>query len=266
MPRLICAYVLTLDERYRARAEVSVGTLRRHDPDVHVTLLVPGRPDRDDRAAAGRLLALADEVRYVAPLHEASGYFQDNRCHLGELDADQIVYLDADTFVFGSVRSLAARFADVDVAGRPSSWIWRCGYERRLAPDITVAFNGGVLCLSRAFCAEWTRELPSRHAGFLCGARRRELVAWLRSVTPHAYHRDEFVLSELAWSGRWRAATMNATDCRLLDRWPAEEDPESWLAATVFHTYSREWDACLERLGECIDLPGVASRHPQVVV
>jgi hypothetical protein len=158
VPTLACAYIVTLDEPHRTRAAVSLATLRRHDSDLNVTLLVPAPADRAARGAAAGLLALADDVRYVAPLHGASGYFQDNRRHLAEIEADRVLYLDADTLVFGSVRALAARFADVDVAARPSPWVWRLGYEQRLAPDIVAPLNGGVLSLSREFCERrsWT--------------------------------------------------------------------------------------------------------------
>ncbi len=260
-PALACVYVLTLDEPHRTRASVSAAMLRDHDPDLHVTLLVPGRPDREQRAAASRLLALADDVRLVASMHEASGYFQDNRAHLAAVDADRIVYLDADTLVFGSVQALAARFAAADVAARPSPWVWQRGYRHGLAPDIVAPLNGGVLCLSRAFCAHWTAGAVARHASLLHDPGRRELAAWLRSVTPHAYHRDEFVLSELAWSTPWRAQTMQATDCHLLERWPSQEDPETWLRATILHTYSSEWEACVERLRAVVDVP-YARRSP----
>ena len=249
---LACAYVVTLDEPHRTRAALSLATLRRHDPELRVVVLVPGPVSR---GAAAPLRDLAAEVREVAPLHAASGYFQDNRRHLADLDADRIVYLDADTLVFGSVRALAARHAHADVAARPSPWVWWRGYERRLAPDVVAPLNGGVLALSREFCASWAQDLPARHAGLLRDPGRRALVAWLRGVTPHAYHRDEFVLAAEAWSGAWRVATLGPEDCHLLERWPAQEDPATWLRATVLHTYSGQWEACVERLRAVVDLP-----------
>ena len=86
---LACAYVVTLDEPHRTRAALSLATLRRHDPELRVVVLVPGPVSR---GAAAPLRDLAAEVREVAPLHAASGYFQDNRRHLADLDADRIVY------------------------------------------------------------------------------------------------------------------------------------------------------------------------------
>jgi len=56
---LACAYVVTLDEPHRTRAALSLATLRRHDPEVRVVVLVPGPVSR---GAAAPLRDLAAEV------------------------------------------------------------------------------------------------------------------------------------------------------------------------------------------------------------
>jgi len=253
--RLACVYVLTLEEPYLTRARVSLASVRRHDPGLDVTLVVPSADARARSPGETALLALADRVLLVPPAHAGSRYFQDNRRHLADVDADRILYLDVDTIAFASLRDLAGRFAGYDVAARASPWIWRHGYERRLAPDLVAPLNGGVLCLSRSFCETWATRAPARHAALADDPRRGELVRWLRSLSPTAYHRDEFVLSEEAWSGRWSVGLMTQRDCYLLDRWPAQEDPSEWLRSTILHTYSQTWEACVERLREVTDLP-----------
>lgn len=248
---LTVVYLLSPDDPHLTRARLSISSVRHHDPDVRIVVLVVAEADVAD--APG--LAGADEVRVVAPLHRDSGYFQDNCRHLGQVDADRILYLDTDTIAFGSVVALATRFADVDVAAPASPWVGRLGYHHWMAPDIPAPLNGGVVLMSRAFCAEWTAGIPDRHRSLMTDPRRRDLAAWLRSVSAHGYHRHEFVLAEAAFSGRWTTRLMAASDCHLLERWPAQEDPAAWAAASVLHTYATTWSACVEILRSADAVP-----------
>jgi hypothetical protein len=198
---------------------------------------------------------MADTVTFVPPVHGASGYFQDNICHLARLRAERIVYLDADTLMFGSVQALAERTAHADVAAPHSKWIWDHGYERSYAPAIVTPFNGGVVSMSGEFCRHWVSNAPSRHASILADPSHCALAGWMRAVSPNAYHRHEFVLTALAWSGGWSVDSLTAADCCLLERWPEEEDPARWMGSTIFHTYAQTWERCVARLREVGDLP-----------
>ncbi len=255
---LTCVYMLTLDHRYVRMATMSLLTLRRFDPSLRVELLVVGGQDEATAAGAKRLFALADAVKFVIPTHDASGYFQDNVSHLSSLTADQVVYLDADTLIFGSVQALAQKLEHLDIAGLPSAWIWDHGYRRSYAPDIVAPFNGGVLSMSSAFCKWWSADAAPRHKSILHDPDRSELVRWMHGVSPSAYHRHEFVLSESAWSGSWAVGVLGPEDCYLLARWPEDEDPVRWTQSTVFHTYTQTWDRCIERLRGVCDLPCVS--------
>ena len=243
-------YLVDRDPRFLAMVRVSLAGLRAHDPDLPVVVLLVdgagGRPDRDP-AIAG-LRALAAEVRLVPPLHTHSGYFPDNKAHLTSTGFDRVVYLDADTFVFGSVRALAERYRDYDVAARPNDWVSRSGYRAAFAPDLLCLLNSGVLVAGAPFLDAWADWARTRPRALLDDPARRDLVRWMYAMSPKAYHREEVAFSELAWSGCWSVGILADADCHLLERYPDHEDPAHWRRSTVLHTYSREWDACARRL------------------
>lgn len=236
-------------------AALSAATAKRADPNLHITALVPTDEGLPDCPAAQVLSELADDLRLVQPLHRKSGYFPDNKRHLALVQADRIVFADADTIVFGSLTALAAKFASFDVAARPSDWVWAAGYRREFAPDLGSPVNGGLVVMSRCFCLEWAARCPDRHMTLATDERRGELVRWMASVSPQLWHREEFALSEEIWSGRWSVGLMSQSDCYLLSRWPEEDDAHGWSSACVLHTYGALWNRCLARLVESDLLP-----------
>lgn len=245
---LACVYVLNLQPRYVRMALTSLASLRRVDPDLPVIIKVaddPGRPC-DSPTERKRLFSLADQVDYIVPA--GGDYFPANKTVLGEIDADRIIFIDADTVVFGSLRALDRRFAGFDVAASPSPWVWRHGYQRRFAPDIYQPLNSGVVVMGRRFATTWARVNATRPSELLRDARRGALVSWLRTVNPDAWPRGDLTLSELAWNGAWSVGLFSLQDCYLLSRWPHEEDPMAWRAATMLHTYAHLWEPCLARL------------------
>jgi hypothetical protein len=209
---------------------------------------VADRPERitanDDERA--RLFSLADHVDYIPPA--AGDYFPANKTVLRDIDADRIMFVDADTIVFSSLRRLDRRFARFDIAACPSPWVWRHGYQRRFAPDIYMPLNSGLVVMSRRFARTWGTVNATRPAALLADASRAPLIGWLRSVNANAWPRGDLTMSELAWNGEWAVGLMSPRDCYLLARWPDDEDPKIWLAATVFHPYSHLWASCLSRL------------------
>jgi hypothetical protein len=104
--------------------------------------------------------------------------------------------------------------------------------------------------MSRRFAETWGTVNATRPGELLEDPSRAPLIDWLRSVNENAWPRGDMTLSELAWNGEWAVGLMSAEDCYLLRRWPHEEDPAAWLAATVFHPYSHLWEACRSRLRE----------------
>ena len=245
---LTCVYVLNLEHRYVRMALTSLASLRSFDADVRVVVKVADHPRRvaGDQAARHRFFDMVDEVEYIPPA--AGDYFPANKTVLREIDAERIVFIDADTIFFRSVRSLDRRFAGFDVAASPSPWVWRHGYERTFAPDIYLPLNSGLVVMSRAFAQTWGTVNATRPTALLSDPTRASLINWLRSVNEGAWPRGDLTFSELAWNGDWSVGLMGPEDCYLLPRWPNEEDPASWLSTTVLHTYSHLWSACVARL------------------
>ena len=184
----------------------------------------------------------------MEPLHRASGYFLDNRVHIGSVGHDRLLYLDVDTLVFGDLLALVDRFERCDVAARPSEWAWRGGYSTSMAPDVICPMNSGAVLMTAEFAATWSRESASRMSALMERPERDNLATWLRSVMPTAWSREEWAFSELAWEGPWSVGLFADSDCHLLAREPAEEDPLQWRRSTILHTYSPYWTPCVKRL------------------
>jgi hypothetical protein len=246
-----CVYLIDLSSRYVQMTLWSISSLRQRNADLPVVVLVVGHPGAlgaDGRARHERLVAAADEVRFVEPLHEESGYFLDNRSHIGAVALDPMLYLDADTIVFGDLRALAERFAGCDVAARPSDWAFRGAYRSSLAPDIICPMNSGAVLMTAEFANAWSVESQVRVASLMERPERSDLAAWLRRVTPTAWSKEEWAFSELAWDGPWSVGLFADTDCHLLAQQPEAEDTLQWRRSTIFHTYSSYWSSCVNRL------------------
>ncbi len=246
-----CVYMIDLSYRYVQMTLWSISSLRQRNADIPVVVLVVGEPrdlDADSGALHERLTAAANEVRFVEPLHRASGYFLDNRSHIGSVDLDPMLYLDADTLVFGDLGELAERFAGCDVAARPSDWAFRGGYRSSLAPDILCPMNSGAVLMTAEFADAWSRESAERITSLMERPERSDLALWLRRVTPTAWSKEEWAFSELAWDGPWSVGLFTDTDCHLLAQQPEAEDPLQWRRSTIFHTYSNYWAPCVNRL------------------
>jgi hypothetical protein len=239
-------YLLTPDEPNLTRLRLSLMSLRHHDPGVFVHVVVAAEPGWGGRRPPW--LDLADLVETVKPAHLRSGYFQDNCCHLRQVESDQVLYLDTDTIVFGSVTAMARKFADVDVAACANRWVFKLGYSRAFAPEIETPLNGGVALMSQEFCRYWAQRIPERHESLLTDPSRAALARWLRSVSRSAYHRHEFVLSEAAWNGMWSVGVLQPRDCYILPTSPDRENPELWLQSTILHTFGHGWLPCIRRL------------------
>jgi hypothetical protein len=238
-------YVLNLQPSYIRMALTSLATLRQVDPDLPVIIKIADRMG-ETTVQQKRLFAMADRVDYITAVTGA--YFPGNKTILREIDAERIIFIDADTIIFRSLRALDRRFAGYDIAACPSSWVWRRGFKRHFAPDILRPLNSGFVVMSRAFAQTWGTVNAHRPSEMLMDQSRAELVGWLRSVSPDAWPRGDMTLSELAWNGDWAVGLMGPRDCHLLSEWPEEEDPLSWRTASVLHTYSQLWQSCVARL------------------
>lgn len=248
---LACVYLIDPSERYVQLALWSIHSLRWRNADPAVVVLVAARPselDGPQAALYARLSEAADKVRLVEPLHLESGYFMDNYSHFGSVDFGRLLYLDADTLVFGDLGALVDRFARCDVAARPSDWAWRGGYRSSMAPDVVCPMNSGTVLMTKEFAGAWSAESTQRSNALIERADRGELAAWLRTVTPTAWSRIEWAFSELAWEGSWSVGLLSDQDCHLLAQQPEREDPLDWRTCTVFHTYTAYWGRCMARL------------------
>jgi hypothetical protein len=250
---LACLYLIDLSERYVQMVLWSIHSLRQRNTDPTVVVLVAARPDGLDETCAAlraQLVAAADEVRFVEPLHLESGYFMDNYSHFGSLDFPRLLYLDADTLVFDDVWALAERFDGCDVAARPSDWAWRAGYRSSMAPDVVCPMNSGTVLMTGPFAKAWSAESTRRSNALLERADRSELASWLKAITPTAWSRIEWAFSELAWEGSWSVGLLSDRDCHLLAQQPEREDPNDWRSCTIFHTYTGYWGRCMSRLAQ----------------
>jgi hypothetical protein len=183
-------------QKYVSEALVSAASLKRHMPELPVTLFSDADiacPDVDQVVRAqpdDSLPGCAAKIRHVA----ASPY-------------EQTLFLDTDTYVCGDLGELFALLDAFHLAAAHAPT--RAVYEIETVPDSFPEFNTGVILFRRspaveAVLSSWA-DLFSRHRERL----DRETMRWLHPADRrwHALN-DQGAFREALYRSRLRVATL----------------------------------------------------------
>ena len=179
----------------------------------------------------------------------AGDYFQDNKVHLAGCEAERLLLLDSDTFVFADVDELFEKYAAVDIAACTNDWVWHSGYDASFIPGNPTPLNSGVILCSSRLLRSWTRQIPNLHDSLRKGTRYPALTDWLYQVSDSAYNREELGLTICSVEDAYEVAHFSEQDCKLLKYKRLDDDLADFRACTkIFHSYSQHWRKCLSYL------------------
>lgn len=170
-------------------------------------------------------------------------FFHVNRMYMGELAEDRVLYLDADTFVFGDVESLFDRYRGVGLAACRADWALARGYDLNFLPVPVVPFSSGVMVWNFGEVRWWCERLP----GYLADLRTGDgpLSRWLYVQHPDCLLREEFSVSKHVSEQGLSFDYIRREDCHLVK---SDDDIQAIGESTVFHCYTPNWKKCCRRL------------------
>lgn len=159
-------------------------------------------------------------------------FFFTNKEHLSDLNYEEVLYIDSDTFIFGDIEKVFEY--DADFVGCENNWCYSQGF------NLFRPANGGVLLFKNKahnkIYANFTNRL------FSMGLNDPDLDYWIRK-TKNEWTREEFLASQLALDLGLKTDFFKPEHCRLL-QWT--EDFLRMKESIIFHTFTPQWELGLK--------------------
>lgn len=182
----------------------------------------------------------------------ADQFLHGNRQYLGELETDSLLYIDADTFIFGDVGKLFDDHAHQDFVAAEAEWVKARGFPHSMFNEPSGCplkpFSSGVLLWNNGWHKDWAEKLPVWMERFR--TREHPLGNWLYEQHPDCLLREEF--SSTAWAHE-RLNDKNPIKHGYFD--PKEvqlirysSDFDKLGKQTIFHCYTPNWWTCRQML------------------
>lgn len=188
---------------------------------------------------------LGVEVRERIPLifEGEETFFHINRKYLAELKEENVLYIDADTFIFGDVANILENHAYVDFAACEASWARAKGWDPRFLQIPTGPFSSGLMVWNNGSVRDWCDLMPRYFSDF----RKNDtaLANWLHSLHEDCLLREEFsVTLHVSLSGLTHSF-IEESDCHLIRE---EACIDRLGESTIFHCYTPNWKKCYQKL------------------
>lgn len=171
-------YILNEASFYMQMAYVSLGTLREYNKDIPVEILMVLDGQRDNRYIgridknniAGQQFDIKSfvescerykvEFTYIKDLDlkEEKGFHPVQRMAFSQVKDDQILLLDADTFVMGDVEPFFDSLNQHDLVADLNAW-GQYGYKIPYGQYELPAFNSGVVLFNRGILNEYGKQV-----------------------------------------------------------------------------------------------------------
>lgn len=209
----------------------SIRMLRKYNQSIPVKLFYIS-----DQPASQEFADLNVEVLirpWYMPEYE---YFSVNKAHLRELPEDSVLYLDADTFIFGDVGELFDRYR-TDFTAVENSWVYSQGWNEDFLPNKVKPFNAGVQLFHGGYHRTMFERLPDAFVRMT--KEESPLASWVR-----AYHngclREEFACCVIAAESEGiRYEYFKKPDVYNIQR---KEDVPGCHESIIFHSYTKQWE------------------------
>lgn len=183
----------------------------------------------------------------VQPYRQVSGeenYFPINKTYLSQLDAERVLFVDVDTFIFGDVASLFDKYSDVDVCACRNRWVVGKRFDNRfLTTKRDVApFNSGIMLFNNGWhhrrFDQWGNLVRELREG------NSELSRWMHEQGC-IWNREEMAISQMIADSEATYRYFDEVDAYNVF-WP--KDLEEVSEHLVAHVYTENWKKVYNKL------------------
>lgn len=251
-------YITNENSSYIYMLMNSVTMLRHHNKTVPIRVFVikdgssqtihrNGLPVESDWAdawvkllkvsAADENLEIIEKPPIELPGEE--GFFHMNRVYMGDLDCDSLLFLDADTFVFGDVEKIFDAYVDCKFAAAPAKWVKDRGFNVQWLSGYNP-ISSGVMLFNDGMHADWAKKMPHHSYQLRTG---HPMGTWLRTQHEDMLLREEFATN--IWASTITSSYLSLEHCQLII---VESDYDLLGQAIIFHCYTPNWRRAFNKL------------------
>lgn len=160
--------------------------------------------------------------------------FQINKAHLVDVEEDEMLFIDSDTFIFGDVESIFDKYGSFDMVACKNLWVkegWEPRYLKKIHP-----INSGVMYWKRKWAKLASEALP-----ILCKEireRKHPISEYLYFLDERCFHREEFAYNLFIDQQDIQHSYFEKEDVHNL-LWESEiEDSRNSI---ILHSYTSQW-------------------------
>lgn len=244
-----CVYLVNDHPKYMTMVINSVKMLRRHNDSIPIVVLFIYLDSISEAGSRFFELCKAFDVKIIergwfnSPGEE--DFFFINKTYLKDFEEDSILFIDADTFVFGDVGKIFKKYSGVSFVGCENKWMANWSNELISTSNPISPFNGGILLFNNGFHRECMVKLPD-----ICKKIREKshpISDWIYQTDPNGYHREEFGTScNVADSG----ASYQYFDREYCYNILRPEDVNCCEQSIIFHSYVGNWQQIYNKINQ----------------
>lgn len=231
-----CIYLVNNKHLYMKMAMVSISGLRKFSNlPVKVFFLKTESESEDDfiRFCNNHNVNVVRKEWFDYRSEELS-YFLINKAHLKDVEDDEVLFIDTDTFIFGKVDEIFDRYGEYDVVACENKWVdqgWKDSYLR-MKP-----MNSGVMYWK----GDWLRTASEIMPTICEGLKNKQypLSEYLYSIDEQCWHREEFSYS--IFIDRQRDIRYNYFDRQHVHNLLWESEIEAAQQSIILHSYTSQW-------------------------
>jgi hypothetical protein len=161
-------------------------------------------------------------------------YFPMNKIYLRDLTEDKILFIDADTFIFGDVNDIFEYYKEFDCVGCWNKWVYSQGWTDDL---MTVKpINSGVVLWSNQALKDNYDNLVKHRAELNSG--ETPLSKWLISIEHGKWNREEFSLALFLERNNVKYELFEPKYVKLIQ---TIQDLQTMNQSIIFHVLTVQW-------------------------
>lgn len=169
-------------------------------------------------------------------------YFPINKAHLADIQGDRILFIDADTFVFGDVECIFDQYNGFDVVACENKWgkeLWKPHYLKKVRP-----INSGVMLWD----GDWLRLSAALMPDICVGLKNKQypLSEYLYNVDHKCWNREEFAYS--VFLDQQETLQVGYFDRQHVHNLLWEQEIKDAKKSIIFHSYTSQWRKVYEEV------------------
>jgi len=210
-------YLLDNNTNYLKMASKSMSMLRSFNDKIKIICLCTSKINLPDFLDVELI-----EIKDLDP-----DYIHVNRQYMGDIEHENILYIDSDTFIFDDVQKIFDYY-DKDFIGCENTWAYKQNF------NLFKPTNGGVL-LFKNFAHKKIYEDFSyklKHMNILY----KDVWDWMSSIN-NLYVREEFLISSIVEEQKIKRCFFERHHVKI----PEDYKDIKNINAIIFHTFTSNW-------------------------